>query len=233
MSSQYAQSEVSSELLYRAMMTRFLGPVIMHAFDDPDVTEIYTNPQDQRIWTIGSLLPQKQSPPVKLATGEGRGILSGAAQKQASGKPILHLLAGFLSMETRPALGSKTLGRATRRGVWIGTFVLVLLTLTTHMASSWYEIFAVSAAVAVAAFAITVFFDTSGRVKKDAKGRILISPWLAALLIGVLFVFEVLSSLLARWYEPATAWRAADIAAGVWVIAVATAWAVHRARRKS
>ena len=34
------------------MMTRFLGAVIMRAFDDPDVTEVYTNPQDQRIRTI-------------------------------------------------------------------------------------------------------------------------------------------------------------------------------------
>jgi type IV secretion system protein TrbB len=38
--------------LYRDMMTRFLGPVIMRAFDDPDVTEVYTNPHDQRIWLI-------------------------------------------------------------------------------------------------------------------------------------------------------------------------------------
>jgi hypothetical protein len=38
--------------LYRDMMSRFLGPVIMRAFDDPDVTEVYTNPHDQRIWLI-------------------------------------------------------------------------------------------------------------------------------------------------------------------------------------
>jgi type IV secretion system protein VirB11 len=38
--------------LYRDMMTRFLGPVIMRAFDDPDVVEIYTNPNDQRIRLI-------------------------------------------------------------------------------------------------------------------------------------------------------------------------------------
>jgi type IV secretion system protein TrbB len=38
--------------LYRDMMTQFLGPVIMRAFDDPDVTEVYTNPHDQRIWLI-------------------------------------------------------------------------------------------------------------------------------------------------------------------------------------
>lgn len=38
--------------LYRDMMTRFLGPVIMQAFDDPDVVEIYTNPHDQRIRVI-------------------------------------------------------------------------------------------------------------------------------------------------------------------------------------
>jgi len=52
MSPQYTPSEASSDLLYRDMMTRFLGPIIMHAFDNPDVTEVYTNPQDQRIWTI-------------------------------------------------------------------------------------------------------------------------------------------------------------------------------------
>jgi type IV secretion system protein VirB11 len=52
MPSQNTQPEPTSELLYRDMMTRFLGPVIMRAFDDPDVTEVYTNPQDQRIWTI-------------------------------------------------------------------------------------------------------------------------------------------------------------------------------------
>jgi len=52
MASQDTQDASSSELLYRDMMTRFLGPVIMRAFDDPDVTEVYTNPQDQRIRTI-------------------------------------------------------------------------------------------------------------------------------------------------------------------------------------
>jgi len=52
MASQDTQPASGSELLYRDMMTRFLGPVIMRAFDDPDVTEVYTNPQDQRIWTI-------------------------------------------------------------------------------------------------------------------------------------------------------------------------------------
>jgi P-type conjugative transfer ATPase TrbB len=52
MASRNAQPEPASEPLYRDMMTRFLGPVIMRAFDDPDVTEVYTNPQDQRIWTI-------------------------------------------------------------------------------------------------------------------------------------------------------------------------------------
>jgi type IV secretion system protein VirB11 len=34
------------------MMARFLGPVIMRAFDDPNVTEVYTNPQDRRVWLI-------------------------------------------------------------------------------------------------------------------------------------------------------------------------------------
>ena len=38
--------------LYRDMMTRFLGPVVMRALDDPDVVEVYTKPHDQRIWTI-------------------------------------------------------------------------------------------------------------------------------------------------------------------------------------
>lgn len=38
--------------LYRDMMTRFLGPLIMRAFDDPNVTEVYTNPHDRRIWLI-------------------------------------------------------------------------------------------------------------------------------------------------------------------------------------
>lgn len=38
--------------LYRDMMMRFLGPVIMTALDDPAVTEVYTNPHDQRIWAI-------------------------------------------------------------------------------------------------------------------------------------------------------------------------------------
>ena len=31
------------------MMARFLGPVVMQAFDDDDVTEIYVNPQDARV----------------------------------------------------------------------------------------------------------------------------------------------------------------------------------------
>src|SRR5690606_23929646 len=52
MVSRYTHAESSPELLYRDMMTRFLGPVIMQAFDDPDVTEVYTNPQDRRIWMI-------------------------------------------------------------------------------------------------------------------------------------------------------------------------------------
>jgi type IV secretion system protein VirB11 len=52
MPSQDTHQEPASELLYRDMMTRFLGGVIMQAFDDPDVTEVYTNPQDQRIRTI-------------------------------------------------------------------------------------------------------------------------------------------------------------------------------------
>ena len=38
--------------LYRDMMTRFLGTVIMSALEDPDVTEIYTNPHDRRVWVI-------------------------------------------------------------------------------------------------------------------------------------------------------------------------------------
>jgi P-type conjugative transfer ATPase TrbB len=38
--------------LYRDMMTRFLGAIVMRALDDPDVVEVYTNPHDQRIWTI-------------------------------------------------------------------------------------------------------------------------------------------------------------------------------------
>lgn len=38
--------------LYREMMSRFLGPVILRALEDPDVTEIYTNPHDRRVWVI-------------------------------------------------------------------------------------------------------------------------------------------------------------------------------------
>lgn len=38
--------------MYREMMTRFLGQIIMRAFDDPNVTEVYTNPHDRRIWLI-------------------------------------------------------------------------------------------------------------------------------------------------------------------------------------
>jgi type IV secretion system protein VirB11 len=34
------------------MMTRFLGSVVMQAFEESDVTEVYTNPQEQRIWLI-------------------------------------------------------------------------------------------------------------------------------------------------------------------------------------
>lgn len=45
------QSEAAA-VLYRDMMTRFLGPVVTGALDDPDVVEVYTNPHDQRIWTI-------------------------------------------------------------------------------------------------------------------------------------------------------------------------------------
>ncbi|MGH7575621.1 MAG: ATPase, T2SS/T4P/T4SS family, partial [Longimicrobiales bacterium] len=41
-----------SAALYREMMTRFLGPVIMRAIDDANVTEVYTNPHDRRIWLI-------------------------------------------------------------------------------------------------------------------------------------------------------------------------------------
>lgn len=44
--------EQQQRAVYRDMMTRFLGPVIMTAIDDPAVTEIYTNPHDQRIWVI-------------------------------------------------------------------------------------------------------------------------------------------------------------------------------------
>lgn len=51
MSQPHTQQEASSGL-YRDMMSRFLGPVIMRAVDDPDVTEVYTNPHDQRIWLI-------------------------------------------------------------------------------------------------------------------------------------------------------------------------------------
>jgi type IV secretion system protein VirB11 len=51
MATQHLRSDVNADL-YRDMMTRFLGPVIMHAFDDPEVTEVYTNPHDQRIWLI-------------------------------------------------------------------------------------------------------------------------------------------------------------------------------------
>lgn len=42
----------SSAALYRDMMARFLGSTIMRAFDDPNVTEVYTNPHDRRIWLI-------------------------------------------------------------------------------------------------------------------------------------------------------------------------------------
>lgn len=52
MGTQNLQSVTSSDLLYRDMMNRFLGPIIMDAFDNPNVTEVYTNPQDQSIWTI-------------------------------------------------------------------------------------------------------------------------------------------------------------------------------------
>lgn len=51
MVAQQSRLEGSSEL-YRDMMGRFLGPVIMEALDDPEVTEVYTNPHDQRIWVI-------------------------------------------------------------------------------------------------------------------------------------------------------------------------------------
>lgn len=51
MNTQHTGSDASAEL-YREMMTRFLGSVIMRAFDDADVTEVYTNPHDQRIWLI-------------------------------------------------------------------------------------------------------------------------------------------------------------------------------------
>jgi type IV secretion system protein VirB11 len=48
---QTAHTEPGADV-YRDMMTRFLGPTIMRAIDDPDVTEVYTNPHDQRIWLI-------------------------------------------------------------------------------------------------------------------------------------------------------------------------------------
>jgi type IV secretion system protein TrbB len=48
---QQVQSELSANL-YRDMMTRFLGPTVMRAIDDARVTEVYTNPHDQRIWLI-------------------------------------------------------------------------------------------------------------------------------------------------------------------------------------
>lgn len=48
---QAPQSEAAAGL-YREMMTRFLGPVILRALEDPDVTEIYTNPHDRRVWVI-------------------------------------------------------------------------------------------------------------------------------------------------------------------------------------
>lgn len=38
--------------MYRDMMTRFLGATIMRAIDDANVTEVYTNPHDRRIWLI-------------------------------------------------------------------------------------------------------------------------------------------------------------------------------------
>lgn len=34
---------------YAEMMARYLGPALMHAFSDDDVTDIYVNPQDARI----------------------------------------------------------------------------------------------------------------------------------------------------------------------------------------
>src|SRR5260370_36348114 len=34
---------------YGEMMTRFLGPVVLRAFADDDVTEIYLNPQDGEV----------------------------------------------------------------------------------------------------------------------------------------------------------------------------------------
>jgi type IV secretion system protein TrbB len=48
---QYPQWETSAGL-YRDMMTRFLGPIVMRALNNPDVTEVYTNPHDRRIWVI-------------------------------------------------------------------------------------------------------------------------------------------------------------------------------------
>lgn len=38
--------------MYRDMMTRFLGATIMRSIDDANVTEVYTNPHDRRIWLI-------------------------------------------------------------------------------------------------------------------------------------------------------------------------------------
>lgn len=46
------QSPQANAELYRDMMGRFLGPVIMQALDDAEVTEVYSNPHDQRIWVI-------------------------------------------------------------------------------------------------------------------------------------------------------------------------------------
>ncbi len=51
MTIKHLTSDASADL-YRDMMTRFLGSVIMRAFDDSDVTEVYTNPHDQWIWLI-------------------------------------------------------------------------------------------------------------------------------------------------------------------------------------
>lgn len=52
MSTQHPFRPEANGALYRDMMARFLGPVIMRAFDDPNVTEVYTNPQDRRIRLI-------------------------------------------------------------------------------------------------------------------------------------------------------------------------------------
>lgn len=84
MSTQHPFRPESSAALYRDMMARFLGPVIMRAFDDPNVTEVSWNALDFSTRSYESVITTSPTSGESKTSPASRGSRSGGSERAAN-----------------------------------------------------------------------------------------------------------------------------------------------------